>query len=260
MMEFGNVVSTLYAASAIKQTHLVKDAGEEDEKSQSEVMLQILLDSEVRSFGSLESKASGIIGKVQEILASTRSIADNMVLIRQILEELRTAMLTPEIDAPSQIAERIQEWLQEMEEVIEKTKVDGNAILGPEGNDWEISIGNGSVITIQTEDLSLDPNAVDLTTAEGMEEFWAAVDARLSLVTEYESQIFDQLARLNSATQIIETQIDETLGIDSSQLTPETAMTAATVAASQVVAMMNPLYDTDALDGDIVASLLADDA
>jgi hypothetical protein len=251
MLEFGNVMRTLYGASVITSAYATSDSSSSEE-TETQDIIEYLNGPVFTSYQSSATGATEAISTVQAAVDQTQAIEDDLEDIQAILEDLSKGGLSEEEQAD--LIEQVEAHVGNIADVIEE-----NPFLGPEGENLVISIGKGSSITVESQDLSISLEGVDLTTSEGLASFSGSVSAQLESVEEYGGLLDEQLGRLENATQIIEYTVESELGISTEGIDSNAAMQVASLAASQVIEDMSVLFGMeDSLDNDTVAALLED--
>lgn len=154
---------------------------------------------------------------------------------------------------------QVEDHVNKINDLVAQTQINGNGLFSPGGEDLAISIGNGSSITVQAQDLSLSLEGVDLTTTLGVEAFRAILLAEVEKVSTEQAHLREQLGRLKNAAQIIEYTAESELGVSSAGVDADQAMSIASMAASEAVNDVSALFGSaDNLDYDAVATLLND--
>ena len=251
MLEFGNVMRAMYGASVITSAYAASDSTSSEE-TQAQDVVEYLNDPVFTSNQSSAYGATEAISTVQEAVDQTGVVKKHLEHIQAIVEDLSKGGLTEEEQAD--LIEQVEAHIEEIEDVIE-----ANPFLGPEGEDLVISIGHGSSITVQSQDLRLSLDDVDLTTSEGLASFSESLSGQIESVEEYGGLLEEQLGRLENATQIIEYTVESELGVSTEGIDSNAAMQVASLAASQVIEDMSVLFGMeDGLDNDTVAALLED--
>jgi hypothetical protein len=249
MLEFGNVMRTLYGASVITSAYAASNSTRSKE-TETQDIIEYLNDPEFTSYQTSATGVTEAISTVQKAFDQTEAIQDDLDHIQAILEDLSKVGLT-EKERTDRVTQ-VESYVQEIATAIEE-----NPFLAPGGEDLVISIGNGSSITVKSQDLSISLEGVDLTTSEGLASFSETLSAQLDSVEEYGDYLGGQLDRLGNATQIIEYTAESELGVSTETMDSDAAMQVASLAASQVIEDMSVLFGMqDSLDNGTVASLL----
>jgi hypothetical protein len=255
MLEFGNVARLSYEASVITSVYAASDSSEQDAETQE--TLDYLVDPHARSYSTSATGATEAISRVQEALEQTQTIGDELAGIEEVLDELAKGGLSEE--RSTYLIQQIEEKVSAISEAVEQTDFDGNVFLGSEGEDLVISIGHGSSITVEAQDLSVSLDDVDLTPAAGLAAFRAAVTAQLKDVSAAEDHLTEQLGRLENATQIIEYSTGSEADGRAEEIDTDAAMAVASLAASSAIEDLSALYGVqEGLDNETAEALLTD--
>jgi hypothetical protein len=251
MLEFGNVMRAAYGASVITSAYAASNSTSSDETEAQDVV-EYLNDPVFTSYQRSATGATEAISTVQTAVDQTGVVKKHLEHIQEIVEDLSEGGLTEE--EQTELIAQVEAYVEEIEDVIED-----HPFLGPEGEDLVISIGHGSSITVQSQDLSISIEDVDLTTSEGLVSFSESVSSQIESVEEYGDLLEDQLDRLSNATQIIEYTTESELGASTEGIDSDAAIQVASMAASQVIEDMSVLFGMeDSLDNDTVTALLED--
>jgi hypothetical protein len=188
MLEFGNVMRTLYGASVITSAYAASNSTRSKE-TETQDIIEYLNDPEFTSYQTSATGVTEAISTVQKAFDQTEAIQDDLDHIQAILEDLSKVGLT-EKERTDRVTQ-VESYVQEIATAIEE-----NPFLAPGGEDLVISIGNGSSITVKSQDLSISLEGVDLTTFEGLASFSETLSTQLDSVEEYGDYLGGQLDRL----------------------------------------------------------------
>ncbi len=134
------------------------------------------------------------------------------------------------------IQQEFAELADEINSVVENTQFNGNNLFSTDGQGISISIGSGSTIDIAAGNLSFDVTQLDLAT--DAEVALAAIQGQMEQTSSYSGYLGSQANRLEKAVSVIESDIQNTMAVESSISDTDVAMEVAAYAMSKITAEM----------------------
>jgi len=121
---------------------------------------------------------------------------------------------------------------KEINETVKNTEYDFNKIFTSAGESISIPIGDGSKVDIFAKDFSFNSQGLDLTTDP--KSALSNIKKAITNLNEYKQYLNGQVARVEAATAIIESELESAMGVELDAFTPKVAIETAVHIASQV--------------------------
>ncbi|MHC4629181.1 MAG: flagellin, partial [Planctomycetota bacterium] len=202
-MELGNLVNVTYSANVILSAYDASNADEDSSEvidDSSVSVIEYLLEGRISENSQNESYANEAISMTQGLAETASTIKDKFARMKELAEQAASGEYSAE-----QIEDMQSEFEQLMEEInnlVDDTELNGNKLFSGEGTTISISIGNNSSIDIVAEDLSIDGEGLDLTTDP--EGTLAAIQSKVSESSYHSEHLSDQLDNLERMVNYIE--------------------------------------------------------
>lgn len=120
----------------------------------------------------------------------------------------------------------------DINKIVKGTEYNHNKLFTSNGNAISLPIGNGARVDIFAEDFSIDTQGLDLTTRP--EVALSKIKGATENLTEYDNYLSRQVSRAEDATAVIESEMENATGVDSSIFSSVLAAKAANSASKQV--------------------------
>jgi len=209
-------------------------SGSTTDNGMSALAIRELLRGEIAANQQAVHNANDAISMVQTFDAATVSISEKLTQMTKLAEQAATGTYSDQQKAIMQ--QEFAELADEINRIVESTQFNGNNLFSTDGQGISVSIGNGSIIDIAAGNLSFDATELDLTTdAEGA---LAAIQGEIEQAATYSGYLGSQANRLERAVSVIESDIENTMAVESSISDTDVAMEVAAYVMSQVIAEM----------------------
>jgi len=126
----------------------------------------------------------------------------------------------------------LKDLATEINEIVKSTEYDFNKPFTAAGQAISIPIGDGSNIDIFAKDFSFNAQGLDLTIEP--KTVSSNIKKAITNLNEYKHYLNRQVARVEDATAIIESELESAMGIELDNFTPEVAIETSVYIASQV--------------------------
>lgn len=231
-------------------------SGSTTDNGMAALAIRELLRGEIAANQQAVRNANDAVSMIQTFDASAVSINEKLTQMTRLAEQAATGTYSDQQKAIMQ--QEFAELADEINRVVESTQFNGNNLFSTDGQGISISIGNGSIIDIAAGNLSFDATQMDLTTdAEGA---LAAIQEEMERAATYSGYLGSQANRLERAVSVIESDIENTMAVESSISDTDVAMEVAAYAMSQVTAEMAiALQAQQNVEGKRVTQLLRPD-
>ena len=133
---------------------------------------------------------------------------------------------------------------EEINEIVQGTKYNYNKIFTSAGESISIPIGDGSKVDIFARDFSFNSQGLDLTADP--KSALSNIKKTITNLNEYKQYLNRQVARVEDATAIIESELESAMGIELGDFTLEIAIETAVHTASQLSQDSSTALDTQA--------------
>lgn len=209
-------------------------SGSTTDNGMAALAIRELLRGEIAANQQAARNANDAISMVQTFGAAAVSIGEKLTQMTKLAEQAATGTYSDQQKAIMQ--QEFAELADEINSIVENTQFNGNNLFSTDGQSISISIGSGSVIDIAAGNLSFDATELDLTTdAEGA---LAAIQGQMEQTTAYSGYLGSQANRLEKAVSVIESDIQNTMAVESSISDTDVAMEVAAYAMSRIAAEM----------------------
>jgi hypothetical protein len=253
MLGLGNITRTDYAAAVIASAYAASDLDGQEGKARE--IIDYLVDPPTGPYRTSASGASEAISKVQQALEDTKSVANELQSIAEALDELSADGLSEKRSA--YLISDVEKHVDTINDASQQVDPDGDLFVQVRGEEWVISIGNGSSIRVELPTFSVDLQDVDLTNEEDVAALAEGIQAGLTRVAGEQERLTRQLDRLENATQIIEYPGGDQASASVTISDDEAATAMATLAATSVVQNLSVLFGAaDGLSNETAAALL----
>jgi len=119
---------------------------------------------------------------------------------------------------------------KEINETAKNTEYNFNKIFTAAGKSISIPIGDGSRVDIFARDFSFNSQGLDLTTDP--KSALSNIKKAITNLNEYKQYLNGQVARVEAATAIIESELESAMGVELDDFTPEVAIEKASYTAN----------------------------
>ena len=133
---------------------------------------------------------------------------------------------------------------KEINDIVQGIEYNYNKIFTSAGESISIPIGDGSKVDIFARDFSFNSQGLDFTADP--KSALSSIKKAITNLNEYKQYLNRQVARVEAATAIIESELESAMGIELGDFTPEIAIETAVHIASQVSQDSSTALDTQA--------------
>ena len=247
MFGLNNVLGTGYSAhvivySRIKDSLEAISSGESTSDNTASLLIRELLRGEIA--GSLQAarNASDGISIVQAFEGAASSINEILFQMAELAAKAESGIYS---DAQKAVMQKqFTESADEINDIVENTKLNGNKLFSANGRTISISMSNGSTIDIVTKDLTFDTEGLDLTTDS--ETVLAFITEKIEETTSYIGDIDRQIEKLKIMSHLTESDVIHAMGYNANISNMDLATEIAAQTMGQIIAESVVLLETQA--------------
>ncbi len=226
-----------------------------------ETFIELLVSSNITSGLQASRNAAGAISMVQTFHNATETIGGKIAEMLEITEKADSGLYSTE--QIQILQEEFDELATEINDVATETQYQDNKLLSIDGDPIYVSIGNGSFVKIDTEDLTINVSDVDLTDSDSIAGATTLLNAKAGTTEGYKVKLTERVNRLQSLTAIIEFEVENVTGSDTQMSNYDLALeiakeTAGMIKASTEMALLNQRGNNQDLFAAMISSLLVD--
>jgi flagellin len=247
MFGLNNVLETGYSAhvivySRIKDSLEAISSGENTSDNTASLLIRELLRGEIA--GSLQAarNASDGISIVQTFEGAASSINEILATMAELAAKAESGIYS---DAQKAVMQKqFTESADEINDIVENTKLNGNKLFSANGRNISISMSNGSTIDIVTKDLTFDTEGLDLTTDSGT--VLAFITEKIEETTSYIGDLGRQAEKLAIMSQLTEFDVIHAMGYNANISNMDLATEIAAQTVGQIISESVVLLETQA--------------
>ncbi len=247
MFGLNNVLGTGYSAhvivySRIKDSLEAITSGESTSDNAASLLIRELLRGEIA--GSLQAarNASDGISIAQTFENAASSINEILAIMAELATKAESGIYS---DAQKAVMQKqFTESADEINDIVENTKLNGNKLFSASGRTISISMSNGSTIDIVTKDLTFDTEGLDLTTDSGT--VLAFITEKIEETTSYIGDLGRQAEKLAIMSQLTEFDVIHAMGYNANISNMDLATEIAAQTMGQIIAESVVLLETQA--------------
>ena len=215
-------------------------------------LIQNLIRGEIVDRRQAAGNAGNAISMLQIFEEALVTISEKLAQMAELAKESAGSSRTYTVAEKATMQKTFDELAGEINTIVDSTQSDGNNLLSASGQTILVSVGNGSVIQIYANDLSIDVDVLDLSISPGgaglltveawieqtssYREYLAAKTEQLEVVRtaiDFDTgdptnvaSTFDKISAMDTATEIVNEIINETTVLVAVQasVTPEMAL------------------------------------
>ena len=247
MFGLNNVLGAGYSAhvivySRIKDSFEAIASGESTSDDTASLMIRELLRGEIA--GSLQAahNASDGISIAQTFEGAASSINEILAIMAELATKAESGIYSDAQKAVMQ--EQFTESAEEINDIVENTKFNGNKLFSANGRTISISMSNGSTIDIVTKDLTFDIEGLDLTTDSGTVS--AFIKEKKEETTSYIGDLGRQAEKLEIMSQLTEFDVIHAMGYNANISNMDLATEIAAQAMGQIISESVVLLEAQA--------------
>ena len=175
-------------------------------------------------------EASTAVSIIQIFANAVDSIAVKLARMEELAKKASSPDYSQvQIEA---MQKELKNFAEEINEIVKSTEYDYNKIFTSAGKSISIPIGDGSNIDIFARDFSFNSQGLDLTTDP--KSALSNIKKAITNLNEYKQYLNRQVARVEDATAIIESELESAMGVGLDDFTPDLANETAVHIAIQV--------------------------
>lgn len=247
MFGLNNVLGAGYSAhvivySRIKDSFEAIASGESTSDDTASLMIRELLRGEIA--GSLQAahNASDGISIAQTFEGAASSINEILAIMAELATKAESGIYS---DAQKAVMQKqFTESAEEINDIVENTKFNGNKLFSANGRTISISMSNGSTIDIVTKDLTFDIEGLDLTTDSGTVS--AFIKEKKEETTSYIGDLGRQAEKLEIMSQLTEFDVIHAMGYNANISNMDLATEIAAQAMGQIISESVVLLEAQA--------------
>ncbi len=247
MFELNDVSGTGYSAhvivySRIKDSLEAISSGESTSDNTASLLIRELLRGEIA--GSLQAarNASDGISIVQTFEGAASSINEILIQMAELATKAESGIYS---DAQKAVMQKqFTESADEINDIVENTKLKSNKLFSANGRTISISMSNGSTIDIVTKDLTFDTEGLDLTTDS--ETVLAFITEKIEETTSYIGDIDRQIEKLKIMSHLTESDVIHAMGYNANISNMDLATEIAAQTMGQIIAESVVLLEAQA--------------
>lgn len=137
-------------------------------------------------------------------------ISSNLTRMKELAAQAATGTYSDSQKATMQ--KEFESLAEEVNRVANSTEFNGNKMLHADGETVEVSIGNGSTISIDSADMTYDASGVDLV--NNAEAVLSDVEAAIENTNEHAAYLGTQSARLESASKVQQIKVENQMAAE----------------------------------------------
>jgi len=168
------------------------------------------------------------------IIQTFANAADGIAAKLARMEELAKKASSPDYSRVKieAMQKGLKNFAEEINEIVKSTEYDYNKIFTAAGKSISIPIGDGSKVDIFARDFSFNSQGLDLISDPNT--VLSNIKNTITNLNEYKQYLNRQVARVEAATAIIESELESATGVKLGDFTPEIAIETAVCIASQL--------------------------
>lgn len=247
MFEFRNVLDVTYGAYVVKGAYRGVgtsggNAAAAPERDQAVALIRELLRGRTAAVRQSTRDASTAVSIVQTFAGAIDTIAEKLGQMK----ELAGKAPSPDYSRPQveQMQEQFESLAKQINQTAESTEYNYNKLFTADGKAVSISIGDGSKVDIFARDFTFDAQGMNI--AIDPEGALSKVKHAVANLSEYKEYLSRQVARVEGATALLESEMESSLGVDLSDFSSEVAVKTASRAANQLLKDRAGSLDTQA--------------
>jgi len=247
MFGLNNVLGTGYSAHVIVYSR-VKDSleaissGESTSDNTASLMIRELLRGEIAGSMQAARNASDGISIAQTFEDAASSINEILAIMAELATKAESGIYS---DAQKAVMQKqFTESADEINDIVENTKFNGNKLFSANGRTISIPMSNGSTIDIATKDLTFDTEGLDLTTDSGT--VLAFITEKTEETTSYIGDLNRQTEKLEIMSQLTESDVIHAMGYNANISNMDLATEIAAQTMGQIIAESVVLLETQA--------------
>ena len=200
-------------------------------------------------------EASTAVSIIQIFANAVDSIAAKLARMEELAKKASSPDYSQvQIEA---MQKELKNFAEEINEIVKSTEYDYNKIFTSAGKSISIPIGDGSNIDIFARDFSFNSQGLDLTTDP--KSALSNIKKAITNLNEYKQYLNRQVARVEDATAIIESELESAMGVGLDDFTPDLAIETVVHIASKLSQDSSTALDTQAnTEPSIALQLLKD--
>ena len=188
--------------------------------------------------------AGRAVAIVQDSKETAKHVQEKMAELEQFL-----AKVLEEAPVEGRVETEFKNQLQQLMDAINQetthTLLGESPLLGEGGQDLKIALGDGTFDVVSAENFSVSLEGADPESGQGLASLLSHVRGRMSAIKDVQRRMEDQLERLAHSNNQIAGEIARDMGVDPTELDPESAAQLASHVASQMVGMTTVMMNLD---------------
>jgi len=244
-IELGNLINVTYSANVILGAYNASNANADSSEvldDSSASVIQYLLEGKVSENHQNESYANEVVSMTQGLAETASTIKDKFARMKELAEQAASGEYSAEEVEGMQ--SEFEQLVEEINNLVDNTEQNKNKIFSGEGTAISISIGNNSTINIDSMNLSINGEGLDLTTDP--EAVVTAIQSKVSQSAYYSEYLGNQLDNLGEMINYIEFEKYNDMGVDAEKFDMELAEEVAGAAATTTLEELTVLFGAQA--------------